>query len=167
MGIKNLVIVETNDAILIADKDSTHSVKEIVCELEKSSLIEGKINRQMFRPWGHYTSVVEGLTWQVKRLEIKPEASISLQMHHHRAEHWIVVNGNAKVEINGVTTLLKVNESIFVPLGAKHRLSNPGKTPLILIEVQSGEYLGEDDIIRFDDIYGRELNLEISNEKNT
>ena len=162
MGIKNLVIVETNDAILIANKDSTHSVKEIVYELEKSSLIEGKINRQMFRPWGHYTSVVEGLTWQVKRLEIKPEASLSLQMHHHRAEHWIVVNGNARVEINGVTTLLKVNESIFVPLGAKHRLSNPGKTPLILIEVQSGEYLGEDDIVRFDDIYGRELNQEIS-----
>ena len=107
MGIKNLVIIETNDAILIADKDSTHSVKEIVYELEKSSLIEGKINRQMFRPWGHYTSVVEGLTWQVKRLEIKPEASLSLQMHHHRAEHWIVVNGNARVEINGVTTLLK------------------------------------------------------------
>ena len=167
LGLKNLVIVETNDAILIADKDSTHSVKEIVNELEKSSLIEGKLNRKMFRPWGHYTSVVEGLTWQVKRLEIKPEASLSLQMHHYRAEHWIVVNGNARVEINGVTTLLKVNESIFVPLGAKHRLSNPGKTPLILIEVQSGEYLGEDDIVRFDDIYGRELNLGISNEKNT
>ena len=157
IGIKNLVVVETNDAILIADKDSTQSVKEIVYELDKSSLIEGKMNRQMFRPWGHYTSVVEGLTWQVKRLEIKPKASLSLQMHHHRAEHWIVVNGNAKVEINGVITLLKVNESIFVPLGAKHRLSNPGETPLILIEVQSGEYLGEDDIVRFDDIYGREL----------
>ena len=165
MGIKNTVIIETNDAILVADKDSTQSVKKIVSELEKSSLIEGKINRQMFRPWGHYTSVVEGLTWQVKRLEIKPKASLSLQMHHHRAEHWIVVNGIAKVEINGVTTLLKVNESIFVPLGAKHRLSNPGETPLILIEVQSGEYLGEDDIVRFDDIYGREINLEISNEK--
>ncbi len=157
IGIKNLVIVETNDAILIADKNSTQSVKEIVYELEKSSLIEGKMNRQMFRPWGHYTSVVEGLTWQVKRLEIKPEASLSLQMHHHRAEHWVVVSGNAKVEINDVTSLLKVNESIFVPLGAKHRLSNPGKTTLILIEVQSGEYLGEDDIVRFDDIYGREL----------
>ena len=157
MGIKNLVIVETNDAILIADKDYTQSVKKVVNELEKNNYIEGKMNRQMFRPWGHYTSVVEGSTWQVKRLEIKPKASLSLQMHSHRAEHWIVVNGIAKVEINGEITILNVNESVFVPLGAKHRLSNPGKIPLILIEVQSGEYLGEDDIVRFDDIYGREL----------
>ena len=103
----------------------------------------------------------------VKEIIVKPGEKLSLQSHLHRAEHWIVVNGNAKVEINGMTTLLKVNESIFVPLGAKHRLSNPGETPLILIEVQSGEYLGEDDIVRFDDIYGRELNLGISNEKNS
>ena len=157
MGIKNLVIVETNDAILIADKDYTQSVKKVVNELEKNNYIEGKMNRQMFRPWGHYTSVAEGLTWQVKRLEIKPQESLSLQMHYHRAEHWVVVNGTAKVEINGEITLLNVNESIFVPLGAKHRLSNPGTIPLVLIEVQSGKYLGEDDIIRFDDNYGREL----------
>tara|TARA_Y100000739_G_C20606770_1_gene466052 strand:+ start:1656 stop:3119 length:1464 start_codon:yes stop_codon:yes gene_type:complete len=157
MGIKNLVIVETNDAILIADKDYTQSVKKVVNELEKNNYIEGKMNRQMFRPWGHYTSVAEGLTWQVKRLEIKPQESLSLQMHYHRAEHWVVVNGTAKVEINGEITLLNVNESIFVPLGAKHRLSNPGMIPLVLIEVQSGKYLGEDDIIRFDDNYGREL----------
>ena len=157
MGIKNLVIVETNDAILIADKDYTQSVKKVVNELEKNNYIEGKMNRQMFRPWGHYTSVAEGSTWQVKRLEIKPQESLSLQMHYHRAEHWVVVNGNAKVEINGEITLLNVNESIFVPLGAKHRLSNPGMIPLVLIEVQSGKYLGEDDIIRFDDNYGREL----------
>ena len=157
MGIKNLVIVETNDAILIADKDYTQSVKKVVNELEKNNYIEGKMNRQMFRPWGHYTSVAEGLTWQVKRLEIKPKESLSLQMHYHRAEHWVVVNGTAKVEINGEITLLNVNESIFVPLGAKHRLSNPGMIPLVLIEVQSGKYLGEDDIIRFDDNYGREL----------
>ena len=157
MGIKNLVIVETNDAILIADKDYTQSVKKVVNELEKNNHIEGKMNRQMFRPWGHYTSVAEGLTWQVKRLEIKPQESLSLQMHYHRAEHWVVVNGTAKVEINGEITLLNVNESIFVPLGAKHRLSNPGMIPLVLIEVQSGKYLGEDDIIRFDDNYGREL----------
>ena len=157
MGIKNLVIVETNDAILIADKDYTQSVKKVVNELENNNYIEGKMNRQMFRPWGHYTSVAEGLTWQVKRLEIKPQESLSLQMHYHRAEHWVVVNGNAKVEINGEITLLNVNESIFVPLGAKHRLSNPGMIPLVLIEVQSGKYLGEDDIIRFDDNYGREL----------
>ena len=157
MGIKNLVIVETNDAILIADKDYTQSVKKVVNELEKNNYIEGKMNRQMFRPWGHYTSVAEGLTWQVKRLEIKPQESLSLQMHYHRAEHWVVVNGTAKVEINGEITLLNVNESIFVPLGAKHRLSNPCMIPLVLIEVQSGKYLGEDDIIRFDDNYGREL----------
>ncbi len=155
VGLNNIVVVETNDAILIASKDSTQSIKQIVGKLEKSSFTEGKLNRQIFRPWGHYTSVVEGQTWQVKRLEIKPKASLSLQMHHQRAEHWVVVDGNAKVEINGEITLLKVNESIFVPLGAKHRLSNPGETPLILIEVQSGDYLGEDDIVRFDDIYGR------------
>ncbi len=158
LGINNLIVIETNDSVLVANKDSTQSIKEIVRELEKSSLTEGKMNRQMFRPWGHYTSIAEGLTWQVKRLEIKPAACLSLQMHHHRAEHWIVVSGDAKVEINGKVSLLKVNESIFVPLGAKHRLSNPGKTSLILIEVQSGEYLGEDDIVRFDDIYGRDIN---------
>ena len=155
VGLDSVIVVETNDAILIANKDSTQSIKQIVGKLEKSSFTEGKLNRQIFRPWGHYTSVVEGQTWQVKRLEIKPKASLSLQMHHQRAEHWVVVDGNAKVEINGEITLLKVNESIFVPLGAKHRLSNPGETPLILIEVQSGDYLGEDDIVRFDDIYGR------------
>ena len=155
LGVSNIVIVETNDAILIANKESTQSIKQIVEELEKSSFTEGKLNRQIFRPWGNYTSVVKDQTFQVKRLEIKPKASLSLQMHFHRAEHWVVVDGNAKVEINGEVTLLKVNESIFVPQGAKHRLSNPGKIPLILIEVQSGNYLGEDDIVRFDDMYGR------------
>lgn len=157
IGIENLIVIETNDAILITDKESTQSVKKIVSELEKSSFIEGKMNRKMFRPWGHYTSISDGLTWQVKRLEIKPNASLSLQKHHKRAEHWIVVNGKAKVEIDGKVSFLAVNESIFVPLGSKHRLSNPGKIPLILIEVQSGKYLGEDDIVRFDDIYGRDL----------
>ena len=109
----------------------------------------------MFRPWGNYTSVVNGETWQVKKLEIKPKASLSLQMHHYRSEHWVIVSGTAKVEINKNISILNANESIYVPLGAKHRLSNPGEVSLIIIEVQSGNYLGEDDILRFEDVYGR------------
>lgn len=155
IGIKDLIVIDTKDAILIADKYSTQLVKDVVRELDKCSYNEGKFNKQMFRPWGNYTSVVEGNTWQVKRLEIKSGASLSLQMHHHRAEHWVVVDGIAKVEIEDDESILNKNESIYVPLGAKHRLSNPGKRDLILIEVQSGNYLGEDDIIRFEDIYGR------------
>ena len=155
LGIKNLIIIETNDAILIADKESSQSIKNIVKELEESSFNEGKLNSKMYRPWGNYTSIIEGLTWKVKRLEIKPQASLSLQMHHHRAEHWIVVNGTARVEIDGKISLLEENQSIYVPQRSKHRLSNPGEGLLIIIEVQSGSYLGEDDILRFDDIYGR------------
>ena len=110
----------------------------------------------MFRPWGNYASIINGYSWQVKRLEIKPGSSLSLQMHHHRTEHWIIVEGIAKVEIDNKKTLLKKNESIYVPQCSKHRLSNPGKNLLTIIEVQNGEYLGEDDIIRFEDIYGRD-----------
>ena len=109
----------------------------------------------MHRPWGSYTSVVEGKNWQVKKLEINPKASLSLQMHHYRSEHWVVVDGTAEVEINDQISILSENESVYIPLGSKHRLSNPGKLPLTLIEVQSGTYIGEDDIIRFNDIYGR------------
>ena len=157
IGLNDLIIVETNDAILVSDNKKSQSIKNILDKLNKKGFKEAIEHKKIHRPWGSYTSIEEGKFWKVKRIEVMPKQSLSLQMHHHRAEHWIVVNGNAKVEINGVITLLNVNESIFVPLGAKHRLSNPGKIPLILIEVQSGEYLGEDDIVRFDDIYGREL----------
>lgn len=155
IGLDNLIVVETNDAVLVANQEETQLVKDIVKELDESSYKEGKLNKKIYRPWGNYTSINEGLRWQVKRLEIKPSASLSLQMHHHRAEHWVVVNGTAKVEIDSQITLLSENESIYVPLGSKHRLSNPGKIKLVLIEVQSGSYLGENDIERFEDNYGR------------
>ena len=113
------------------------------------------MHRKIYRPWGNYTTVVEGNRWLVKLIEVKPNASLSLQMHHHRAEHWVVVNGTALIEKNGEKQLLSENESTFIPLGCKHRLSNPGKMRLELIEVQSGTYLGEEDIIRFEDSYGR------------
>ena len=156
IGIKNLIVIETSDVILIADKNSSEALKELVKELEKRNLPEVKVNSKMFRPWGNYTSIENGSKWQVKKLEIKPGASLSLQKHIHRSEHWVVVDGTAQVEIDSVTSFLEVNESIYVPVGSKHRLSNPLDKNLILIEVQSGSYLGEDDIIRFDDVYGRE-----------
>ena len=155
INLNNLIIVETNDAILVSNKDSTQKVKKIVEELKKSNFVEGIENKKNYRPWGSFTSIEKGSSWQVKRLEIKPKASISLQMHKHRSEHWVIVNGIAKVEINGKTSILRKNESTYIPSGSKHRLSNPDKMPLIVIEVQSGSYLGEDDIIRFKDNYGR------------
>ena len=156
IGLKDIVAIETNDAILISNRESSQEIKSLVSELNKSNFIEVKQNRKIFRPWGSYTSVVNDETWQVKKLEINPKASLSLQMHHHRSEHWVIVSGTAQVEINENISILSANESIYVPLGAKHRLSNPGEIKLIIIEVQSGNYLGEDDIIRFEDMYGRE-----------
>lgn len=155
IDLSKLIIIETNDAILISHKESSQKIKNIVQTLNKKNFSEGKLNKTTFRPWGKFTNIEKGSSWQVKRLEIKPNASISLQMHYHRSEHWIIVNGTAKVEIDNKTTTLKKNESIYIPLGSKHRLSNPGAIPLILIEVQSGSYLGEDDIVRFEDSYGR------------
>ena len=155
LGINDLLIVETEDAVLVAQKDSINSLKDLVNNLNNSDFKEYKTAREVHRPWGNYKSINEGKSWQVKKLEINPYASISLQLHNHRSEHWIIVNGIAKVEINDSISHLKKNESIYVPLGAKHRLSNPGKSKLTLIEVQSGKYLGEDDIVRFHDIYGR------------
>ena len=155
LGVENLLIVETNDAILIADKKYDQDVKKIVNQLIEENRDEGKTHRKVFRPWGHYTSVVKGSRWQVKRIEVKPQASLSLQMHHHRSEHWIVVKGTANVEINDEKLILGENQSVYIPLGSKHRLINPGRIPLVIIEVQSGVYLSEDDIVRFDDIYGR------------
>ena len=155
LGLENLLIVETNDAILIAERKHDQDIKQIVKQLKEEKRAEGKNHRKVCRPWGNYTSVVEGLRWQVKRIEVKPKASLSLQMHHHRAEHWIVVTGTAKVEVDNENLILGENQSVYIPLGAKHRLTNPGQIPLSLIEVQSGAYLSEDDIVRYDDIYGR------------
>ncbi len=155
IGLEDLIIVETNDAVLVAKKDSIQKVKNIVQDLKKEGKSEGIKHRKMYRPWGNYDSVVEGYRWQVKRIEVKPGASLSLQMHHHRTEHWIVVSGTAEVEIDKEKFIVWENKSIYIPLGSSHRLSNPGKIPLILIEVQSGAYLREDDIVRFEDKYGR------------
>ena len=155
IGLENLIVVETNDAILVANKENIQKVKNVVKELKEEGQSEGINHRKIYRPWGNYDSVVEGERWQVKRIEVKPAASLSLQMHHHRTEHWIVVTGTAEVEIDSEKFIIGENKSIYIPLGSTHRLSNPGKIPLILIEVQSGSYLKEDDIVRIDDMYGR------------
>lgn len=155
LGVENLVVVETDDAVLIADRSRAQDIKTVVKQLEADGSPEGKAHRKIYRPWGSYTGVTEGSRWQVKRISVNPGASLSLQMHHHRAEHWIVVKGTAIVELNGEEQLLTENQSTYIPLGCKHRLSNPGKIPVEMIEVQSGEYLGEDDIVRFQDRYGR------------
>ncbi len=155
IGLENLVVVDTNDALLISDKNQTQKVKEMVNILKKKGISTGDKHQKIYRPWGHYLSVVEKSRWQVKLIYVKSRESLSLQMHHHRSEHWIIVDGTAQVEINGEINILTENESTYIPLGSKHRLSNPGKIPLILIEVQSGSYVGEDDIVRFEDKYGR------------
>mgnify|MGYP001241353048 CR=1 FL=1 len=155
IDLNNLIVVETRDAILISDKKSSQKVKNIVKYLKKSKLPEGRTHTKVYRPWGHYLSVVEDNRWQVKLIEVKPGEKLSLQMHHHRSEHWVVVSGTAKVEIDNKVQILSENQSVYIPLGSKHRLSNPGKIYLSLIEVQSGGYVGEDDIVRFEDMYGR------------
>ena len=155
LGLKNITVVETSDAVLVTDNNSTQKVKDIVDVLKNNNFTESNTNSKMYRPWGHYTSIVEENNWKVKRIEIHPNSSLSLQSHKFRAEHWVVVNGTAKVEINNKISILEVNESIYVPRGTKHRLSNTTDIPLIIIEIQSGSYLGEDDILRFEDSYGR------------
>jgi mannose-1-phosphate guanylyltransferase/mannose-6-phosphate isomerase len=155
IGVSDLVVVETADAILVAHKDKTQDVKKIVDSLKKQGRAEGSIHRKVFRPWGWYDSIDAGERFQVKRIVVKPGGTLSLQMHHHRAEHWIVVRGTAKVTRGDETLLLSENQSTFIPLGTTHRLENPGRLPLEMIEVQSGSYLGEDDIVRFEDLYGR------------
>ncbi len=158
LGVENLIIIETNDAVLIANRNYSEEVKTIVNELKKSSRIEVDEHRKIYRPWGNYTLIEESILWKVKKIEVKPFSSLSLQMHNHRAEHWIIVEGTATVEIGNNILELKKNESCHVPIKTKHRLSNKKQTTLILIEVQSGSYLGEDDILRFEDDYGREKN---------
>jgi len=155
VGVDDVVVVETDDAVLVARKDRVQEVKQVVARLKDEQRSQAVLHREVHRPWGSYDSVDNGTRHQVKRIKVKPGAALSLQMHHHRAEHWIVVSGTAKVTRGDETLLLSENESTYIPLGVKHRLENPGKVPLELIEVQSGSYLGEDDIVRFEDVYGR------------
>jgi mannose-1-phosphate guanylyltransferase/mannose-6-phosphate isomerase len=154
-GVVDLVIVETVDAVLVADRHSVQDVKHIVNALKAAGRSEADTHQRVFRPWGSYQSLISGDGFQVKRITVNPGQQLSLQMHHHRAEHWVVLHGTADV-VNGDQTLrLKEDQSTYIPVGTKHRLSNPGESTLELIEVQSGTYLGEDDIVRFEDVYGR------------
>lgn len=155
IGVEDLVIVDTKDATLIAKKSDVQLVKNVVAKLKAEGRSQWQHHREVYRPWGKYDSVDNGDRFQVKRITVKPGAKLSVQMHHHRAEHWIVVSGTAKVSINGKDQYLTENESVYIPITAVHALENPGKVPLELIEVQSGSYLGEDDIVRFEDKYGR------------
>lgn len=155
VGVQNLVIVQTKDAVLVADKSQVQDVKAIVNQLNTQGRSEYRLHREVYRPWGKYDSVDQGERYQVKRITVKPGEKLSVQMHHHRAEHWIVVSGTAKVTIDNKDQLLAENQSLYIPIGSVHALENPGKIPLELIEVQSGSYLGEDDIVRFEDRYGR------------
>lgn len=154
-GVDNLVVVETADAVLVADRGKVQDVKRIVNRLKAQQRPEASLHRQVYRPWGSYESLIVSERFQVKRIVVSPGQTLSLQMHHHRAEHWIVVHGTAEVTCDDKTFMLGEDESTYIPLGHKHRLANPGRIPLELIEVQSGAYLGEDDIVRFEDEYGR------------
>jgi mannose-1-phosphate guanylyltransferase/mannose-6-phosphate isomerase len=156
VGVRDLMIIETADALLVSTKQDSQRVKELVSHLQSKGRIEGELHRQVHRPWGWYLEVDEGPRFKVKRIMVHPGASLSLQMHHHRAEHWVVVQGTAQINNGDQTLTLTENQSTYIPLGQKHRLSNPGKLPLEIIEVQSGGYLGEDDIVSFDDRYGRQ-----------
>jgi len=155
VGMDDVIVIETADAVLVAHKDKAQDVRKIVERLKKSNRDESKVHRQVHRPWGSYEGIDAGTRFQVKRLSVKPGAQLSLQMHHHRAEHWVVVKGTARVTCGDRVFNLHENESTYIPMGEKHRLENPGNIPLEVIEVQSGDYLGEDDIVRFEDDYDR------------
>lgn len=155
IGLDDVVVVDTDDAVLVARKDCVQQVKEVVARLKGDARSEAALHRKVYRPWGAYDSIDRAERFQVKRITVKPGGQLSLQMHHHRAEHWVVVSGTARVTRGEDVFLLGENESTFIPMGTKHRMENPGKVPLELIEVQSGSYLGEDDIVRFEDVYGR------------
>jgi mannose-1-phosphate guanylyltransferase len=155
VGLKDVMIIDTPDALLVIDAHRSQDVKSVVSQLKLDDHQIVKLHRTVSRPWGTYTTLEEGANFKIQRIEVKPGASLSLQMHHHRSEHWVVVAGHAKV-INGEQVLkLTTNQSTYIPAGHKHRLENVGKDMLVMIEVQSGEYTGEDDIVRFDDVYGR------------
>ncbi|MEA3465941.1 MAG: mannose-1-phosphate guanylyltransferase/mannose-6-phosphate isomerase [Thermodesulfobacteriota bacterium] len=155
VGIKDLIVVDTSDALLVASRHHVQDVKKIVQKLKFEGHCSYRSHDTVHRPWGTYTELEQGNRFKIKRIVVKPGAALSLQMHYHRCEHWVVVSGTARIVNGDEEILLKTNESTFIPIGHKHRLENPGKTPLVLIEVQSGEYLQEDDIVRFDDVYGR------------
>ncbi len=155
VGLKDHVGIETKDAVMVAPKSRVQDVKNLVAKLKAGGRTETTLHREVARPWGSYDSVDSGQRFQVKRLTVKPGATLSLQMHHHRAEHWIVVSGTAKITCGDRVFLLSENESTYIPVGATHRIENPGRVPLHVVEVQSGSYLGEDDIVRFEDNYGR------------
>jgi mannose-1-phosphate guanylyltransferase/mannose-6-phosphate isomerase len=156
VGVTDLVVIETADAVLVADRNRSQDVKHIVTQLQGSKREEHTLHRKVHRPWGWYDSIDEDERFKVKRIQVNPGASLSLQKHHHRAEHWVVVKGTAEITNGDKTILLAENQSTYIPLGEVHRLANPGTTPLEIIEVQSGSYLGEDDIVRFEDNYGRD-----------
>ena len=155
LGVKDLIIIDTKDALLVAQKDAIQDVKKIVKSVQKADGQHDEFHRVVYRPWGHYDSIDSGERFQVKRITVKPGEKLSLQKHHYRAEHWVVVSGTAKVTRDDETLTLSENESVYLPVGCVHALENPGKIPLELIEIQSGSYLGEDDIVRFKDVYGR------------
>lgn len=154
-GLDNVVVVATDDAVLVAARDTVQDVKVLVDRLKTGGRTEHLLHTTVYRPWGNYRSIDQGDRFQVKRIVVRPGERLSLQMHHHRAEHWVVVSGTALVTHGEKTFLLTENQSTYIPAGDTHRLENPGKLPLHLIEVQSGSYLGEDDIVRFEDGYGR------------
>jgi len=155
VGVCDLIVIETSDAVLVSNKEQCQDVKEIIRQLGRANREEKNLHRKVYRPWGWYDSVDEGENFKVKRIQVKPSASLSLQMHYHRAEHWIVVKGIAEITIGDKIMVLNENESIYIPQGQKHRLTNLGSTPLEIIEIQTGAFLGENDIVRFEDDYGR------------
>ena len=156
IGLDNLLIIDTPDALLVADRERSQDVKKVVRQLKLMDHDSHKLHRTVARPWGTYTVLEESTNYKIKRIVVKPGAALSLQMHYHRSEHWVVVSGTARIVNSDQEMLVRTNESTYIPAGHKHRLVNPGLTDLVMIEVQSGEYLGEDDIVRFDDVYGRE-----------
>jgi mannose-1-phosphate guanylyltransferase/mannose-6-phosphate isomerase len=156
VGLTDHVVVETKDAVLVAPRNRVQDVKQLVARLKESGRTEPSLHREVFRPWGSYDSLDNGPRHQVKRLTVRPGGVLSLQLHHHRAEHWVVVSGTARITRGDEVFLLEENQSTYIPIGVKHRVENPGKLPLHIIEVQSGSYLGEDDIVRFEDQYGRQ-----------
>jgi mannose-1-phosphate guanylyltransferase/mannose-6-phosphate isomerase len=155
IGLEDVIVIETADAVLVASKSHAQQIKDVVVRLKHDERTQHQTHRRVYRPWGSYEGIDHGERFQVKRITVNPNASLSLQMHHHRAEHWIVVRGTARVTRGEEVFLLTENQSTYIPLGVKHRLENPGRVPLELIEVQSGSYLGENDIVRFEDVYGR------------
>lgn len=155
VGVENLLVVDTPDALLVASKDTSQQVKEIVGRLKSRNHEAARLHRTVARPWGTYTVLQEGPRFKIKRIEVRPKQTLSLQMHHHRSEHWVVVSGTARVSCDDRSFLVAANESTYIPIGSRHRLENPGVVDLVMIEVQCGDYLGEDDIVRFEDTYGR------------